>query len=92
MGALALLIPLGGLAVGALFLVGAYKLLVKWIDRSRADDLPPGLVDEIRALRAEVEGVRELHDRLVELEERQDFTERLLARERETGRLAGGRE
>jgi hypothetical protein len=92
MGELALLIPLGGMAMGALFLVGAYKLLVKWIDRSRADDLPPGLEDEIRALRTEVEHVREVHDRLVELEERQDFTERLLAQERDAGRLAGGRE
>ena len=88
-GALVLLIPLGGIALGGLFLMGAFKLLAKWLDRSRSDDAPPGLVEEVRALRAEVVALRELQDRLVELEERQDFTERILSRERVGGRLSG---
>lgn len=89
MHALALLIPIAGMALGGLFLVGAYRLLVKWIDRSRTDELPPGLIDEVRMLRAEVDGLRDLQERLMELEERQDFSERMLSQERATGRLAG---
>lgn len=77
----ALLIPLGGLAVGALFLAGVYKLLVRWMDRGRAA-VGPDAAQELARLRQEVETLRGLEDRVVELEERLDFAERLLAQQR----------
>lgn len=49
--------------------------------------LSPDQTAETEALRAEVE---ELRWRLGELEERQDFTERVLARDKEGGRLPPG--
>jgi len=49
--------------------------------------LPSEHAPETEALRAEVE---ELRWRLGELEERQDFTERILARNREGGQLPPG--
>lgn len=45
---------------------------------------------ELEALRDEVSDLRSAAARLPELEERLDFTERLLAREREAARLPGG--
>ena len=45
---------------------------------------------ELDALRAEVEAMRELPGRLVELEERVDFAERLLAQQQGPGLIASG--
>jgi hypothetical protein len=55
--------------------------------RSRAGGEARGLRDEVQALRSEVDRLREggsheaLEQRVSELEERVDFTERLLARQ-----------
>ena len=84
--ALAVLIPLFGMATGALFMVGVYKIIVRWIDRGRTGDAT-GLADEIAQLRDEVEALREVNARVLELEERVDFTERLLAQRGEADRL-----
>jgi predicted dinucleotide-binding enzyme len=53
----------------------------------RADEVTAGSAREAEALRAEVE---QLHDRLTDLEERVDFTERVLARSREQSELPPG--
>lgn len=79
---LALMIPLFGMGVGALFMVGVYKLVVRWLDRSRGGDAS-GLAEEVAQLREEVEALREVNGRVLELEERVDFTERLLSQRRE---------
>lgn len=47
---------------------------------------------EIEALRAEVEALRDLPSRLVELEERVDFAERLLAQQQAPGLLTPGKD
>lgn len=75
------LVPLGGMAIGALFLVGVYKLLMRWIDRHRAGQLPEGAHEELEALRRQVVQLEDLPERVAELEERLDFAERLLARQ-----------
>lgn len=81
-GAIAMLIPIAGMATGALFMVGVYKIIVRWIDRGRSGDAGQ-LAEEVSHLREEVERLRESHDRLLELEERLDFAERLLAQQRD---------
>ena len=45
---------------------------------------------ELNALRAEIDELRDLPPRIAELEERLDFTERMLAHQREADRLGGG--
>jgi hypothetical protein len=56
-------------------------------DRASGDET----LAELETLRAEVEELRELAPRLLELEERVDFTERLLARQAEPEQLAPAR-
>ena len=75
------LVPLGGMAVGALFMVGVYRLVVRWIDRRHGTPLPQGTREELEELRRQVAAVEELPERVSELEERLDFAERLLARQ-----------
>lgn len=84
--AIALLIPIAGMGVGALFLVGVYRLVVRWMDRSRSGDAS-GLAEEVARLREEVEALREVNRSVLELEERMDFAERLLVRERDRAQL-----
>jgi hypothetical protein len=83
---IALLIPIFGMATGALFMVGVYKIIVRWLDRGRSGDAS-GLADEVVQLREEVEALREVNARVLELEERVDFAERLLAQRGEADRL-----
>jgi hypothetical protein len=89
--ALVMLIPLGGIALGGLFLVGVYKLLARWMDRSRLGG-SAALSEEVARLREEVDVLRDVSQRVAELEERLDFTERMLSQQREPGRLARGGE
>ncbi len=88
-GAIAMLIPITGMGVGALTLVGIYKLLVRWMDRNRGGDAS-GLGEEVARLREEVEALRELNRSVLELEERMDFAERMLAQARQERLGAGG--
>ena len=52
------------------------------VGRERSEDLD--------ALRAEIDDLRGLQPRIAELEERLDFTERMLTQQREPARLPGG--
>ena len=45
-------------------------------------------IEDLRALRAELEEMRDVRTEVAELAERLDFAERLLAKQRESGRLA----
>jgi len=67
------------LPVGWMFAAGYYK---RWNRRmDHGDQLPPGLQEDVEQLRR----------RVLELEERVDFTERLLTTAREADRLPGER-
>lgn len=77
-----ILIPLGGMATGALFMVGIYKLIARWLDLRQRRDLPPGVDAELQDLRGQVAQLGDLPHRVAELEERLDFAERLLAQAR----------
>jgi len=73
------LVPLGGMATGALFMLGVYKLGVRWLDlKARREAMGPP--EDLRELQREVDELRMLAPRVAELEERLDFAERLLAR------------
>ena len=78
------LVPLAGMAIGMVFMIGIYKLAIRWMDRKR---LPAGdLADEVDRLRGEVDALGDVGLRVDELEERLDFAERLLA-QRQPDRL-----
>lgn len=82
-------IPFGGMLLTGIlgflgYRVAMYRLRQQ--DEARAGG-SPDLADEVARLRDEVARLRDVHDRVLELEERLDFTERVLAREREQPRL-----
>jgi len=84
------LIPLGGMATGALFMFGIYKLISRWMELRHRPG-PEALSDhDLQELRVEVAELRALPERVAELEERLDFAERLLAQHR-TDALPGER-
>jgi len=85
------MVPLAGMATGALFMFGMYKLGMRWMELRHRRDLPSGGGDELRELQAEVAELRELPDRIAELEERLDFAERLLAQARQDSGALGPR-
>jgi hypothetical protein len=82
-------VPIAGMGLSAFFLLGVYKLVNRWLDvrAARAAAAPS---EELRELQHEVEELRALPQRLSELEERLDFAERLLARDRERAGLKPG--
>jgi hypothetical protein len=83
--------PLVGMGMGVLFMFGVYRVVTRWIDRrherlmaERTGDAGTG---EVQQLRARVEALEDSVGRVQELEERLDFAERVLAQQRERGRL-----
>lgn len=76
------LIPLGGMATGALFMFGVYKLLTRWMELRHRPGPATLSGEELHELQLEVADLRALPERVAELEERLDFAERLLAQHR----------
>jgi hypothetical protein len=76
------LIPLGGMATGVLFMFGIYRLITRYMDMRHRSALPPGMETELLELRGQVAELGDLPHRVAELEERLDFAERLLAKAR----------
>ncbi len=82
------LIPLAGIGVSALFLVGVYKLVSRWLDRRGVGaGLPP---EELERVRQQLAQLEDLPHRMLELEVRLDFAERLLAQQRRDALPGGG--
>lgn len=87
-----LVLPIFGMALAAFVAWLLYRTINRWLDRRAG-----GALEDIQALRAEVArvqaqagGVEELRLRVGELEERLDFTERVLARHQERRSIAPG--
>lgn len=82
--------PLAGMGMGVLFMFGAYRVATRWMDRRHerlmAERSGAG-AGEMQQLRARVEVLEDAVGRVQELEERLDFAERILAQQRERGRL-----
>ena len=76
-----ILIPLGGMALGALFLFGIYKLISRLMELRHRLHPPAGMEEELQELRGQVADLGDLPRRVAELEERLDFAERMLAKQ-----------
>lgn len=90
------LFPLLGMGLGGLAMFWLYRTVNRWIDRKHEHETAlRGATaggPELEHLRARVEALEGTADRLLELEERVDFTERVLARERGRPALSDGDE
>jgi ribonuclease D len=81
---LALLIPITAIVMGTMLKLAKVRLEET---KARAGVLPDGALAELDQVRGEMEQMR--HE-LAEVQERLDFTERLLAQRRDQERLLGG--
>lgn len=86
--------PLVGMGMGVLFMFGVYRIVTRWIDRRPERSMlerdgGAGSAD-LRQLQARVDQLEDVAARVQDLEERLDFTERVLAQQRERGRLPAG--
>lgn len=86
--AVTLLIALGFFAACSLVLFPLARALARRLEGRPAAD--QGLKAELEQLRHRLEDVESSQHRLLELEERVDFAERLLTQRRESERLPGG--
>jgi hypothetical protein len=88
--------PLVGMGIGVLFMFGVYRIAMRWIDRRHERLMVQGGGGagsaEVQQLRARVEQLEDVAARVQDLEERLDFTERVLAQQRERGQLPAGGE
>lgn len=77
--------PILGMGLGAGAMFAIYRLVRQWIDRKHEREMGEvgGGSRELEDLRARVAALEETAYRVQELEERLDFTERVLARARE---------
>ena len=85
--------PILGMGLGAGGMIAIYRLLRQWIDRKHERDMREtgaAPTRELEDLRARVAVLEETAYRVQEREERLDFTERVLARERQADRPALG--
>jgi uncharacterized protein involved in cysteine biosynthesis len=86
--------PLIGMGMGVLFMFGVYRVTMRWIDRRHerllAERGAGSGSAEMRQLQARVDQLEDVVVRVQDLEERLDFTERVLAQQRERGQLPAG--
>lgn len=89
-----LIIPLAGMATGIILGLPIVRVIVKVVERRLGPRASDGEVKELQGeverLRAQVGGMEDMAYRLAELEERVDFTERVLARHKEPQLPHGG--
>lgn len=89
-----LIIPLAGMATGIILGLPIVRVIVKVVERKLGPGTSAAEVKELQAevdrLRAQVGGMEDMAYRLAELEERVDFTERVLARPKEPQLPHGG--
>jgi hypothetical protein len=88
--------PLVGMGMGVLAMFGAYRIVIRWIDRRHerlmAERGAGGASAELQQIRSRVEQLEDVAAQVQDLEERLDFTERVLAQQRERGQLPAGGE
>lgn len=86
--------PILGMGIGMFVLYNGFRIAKHSIDRHHERELAKaqaaGSPEELEHLRERVERLEELGFRLQDVEERLDFTERVLARLPERGQGAGG--
>ncbi len=80
-----IIVPLAGMATGAIISIGFFKTVRHVIDRKSSRGVDAELQEEIADLHARIELLERDQGRVEELEDRLDFAERLLARASESG-------
>ena len=85
-----MVLPLLGMGMGAFFLLGLYRTVNRWIERKHERELAAQGGSAPIALEAFGARLDDLGDSIQELEERMDFTERVLARHKEPQLPHGG--
>ncbi len=88
---LGLLLAFGGAGAVSYALIRLVNVFSHRLEQSGGPELQ-AIAAEVEELRARAAGTDELHHRVAELEERLDFAERMLARQREPGALPDGRD
>lgn len=86
------LVPIAGIAAGLVVVLPIVRVIVRAIDR-RTGGVSSGqavAAADLADVRGQLEQLHEVTARVDELEERLDFAERLLAQQREHGRLPAG--
>ena len=83
-----MLIPIAGMATGAIICIAFFKTMRHFIDRKAASGTDHELQAEISDLHARIEALEREQGRVEELEDRVDFAERLLAGSSESGAAA----
>lgn len=90
------LLPVLGMALGALVLFGVYRTVNRHLDRKHdlrvsggGSEVVGEVVGEVARLRERVEALEDHSFRMQELEERVDFAERVLARQQDKPVLGG---
>lgn len=88
-----LIVPIAGMLTGIILGLPLIRALVRHIERQAVGGGEPpdeALRAEVQELRQRIEAMDDVRERLTDLEERQEFTERVLARQRQPGALGGG--
>lgn len=79
------IVPLAGMATGLLLLLPVVRAVVRVAEKkvtgSTEDRELSAVRDELRLVQERLDGVQYVDDRISELEERLDFTERMLAQQ-----------
>ncbi|MBK6421251.1 MAG: hypothetical protein IPI38_05355 [Gemmatimonadetes bacterium] len=86
---LGILLAFGGAGTISYALIRLVNVFSRRLERASGPELQ-AIAAELDELRARAAGAEELQHRVAELEERLDFAERMLARQREPGALPGG--
>ena len=76
----AFLVPIAGMAMTVMIVIGLFKTVRYSIDRKTASGTDPELQTEMADIHARIEALEQEQSRVEELENRLDFAERLLAR------------
>jgi predicted short-subunit dehydrogenase-like oxidoreductase (DUF2520 family) len=90
-----LIVPLAGMATGLVLAFPVIRAVIRYIERRAETGSKGGLAGDVRGELDEVQGrlteLADLGNRVAELEERLDFTERVLVQHKER-QLPGGAE
>ncbi|MFN8645435.1 MAG: hypothetical protein U0104_01640 [Gemmatimonadales bacterium] len=86
---LGILLAFGGAGTVSYALIRLVNVFSRRLERTSGPELQ-AIAAELEDLRARAAGADDLQHRVAELEERLDFAERMLARQREPGALPGG--
>ena len=85
--------PILGMGMGAFFLYGTYRVVMRAIDRKHEREMAGRgafSAEQLQQLQGRLELLDDMSLRVQDLEERLDFTERVMTRDRERGQLGRG--